>query len=117
MCKRRVHRIVACDAIKFLVKYIASGSAQTKEASARTLRQIAVEPYVRGMIVQQGGLKACCTAACDEDNQVLFYLQCFVLFLLLFFLTTCAYYLLFFFILLFLFISIISDLNYFDYIV
>jgi hypothetical protein len=61
---------VACDAIKFLVKYLAAGSAQTKEAAAKALRQIAVEGSVRGQIIQQGALKACCAAACDEDNKV-----------------------------------------------
>jgi hypothetical protein len=25
---------------------------------------------VRGQIIQQGALKACCAAACDEDNKV-----------------------------------------------
>lgn len=61
---------MACDAIKFLVKYLAAGSAQTKEAAARALRQIAVEVSVRGQMVQQGALKACCAAAGDENNKV-----------------------------------------------
>lgn len=71
MCRRRIQRIVACDAVRFLVKYLTSGSAQTKEAAARALRQMAVEVSVRGSLIQQGALKACCTAACDEDNKVL----------------------------------------------
>jgi hypothetical protein len=70
LCCRRIKRIVACDAVKFLVKYLSAGSAQTKEAAARALRQIAVESSVRGLIVQQGALKACCTAASEEDNKV-----------------------------------------------
>ena len=61
---------VASDAVRSLVKYLGAGSAQTKEAASRALRQIAVEVTVRGALVQQGALMACCTAACDEDNKV-----------------------------------------------
>jgi hypothetical protein len=69
---------VACDAVRFLVKYLAAGSAQTREAAARALRQICVDVSVRGAVIQQGGLKACCSAACDEDNKVRFWLvYCF----------------------------------------
>ncbi len=80
LCSRRIKRIVACDAIKFLVKFLTSGSAQTKEAAARALRQICVEGSVRGAIIQQGALKACCAAACDEDNKVIFVLLFFFCF-------------------------------------
>ena len=70
LCSRRIKRIVACDAVRFLVKFLSAGSAQTREAAARALRQMCVEVSVRGAIIQQGGLKACCTAACDDDNKV-----------------------------------------------
>lgn len=72
LCSRRIKRIVACDAIKFLVKFLSAGSTQTKEAAARALRQICVEVSVRGAIIQQGALKACCSAACEQDNKVYF---------------------------------------------
>ena len=68
---------MACDGVKFLTKYLAAGSGQTKEAAARALRQIAVEQSVRGLIVQQGALKACCSAAVDEENKVRS-TQCFI---------------------------------------
>ena len=70
LCSRRIKRIVACEATKCLVQFLNSGSSQTKEAAARALRQICVEPSVRGALIQQGALKACCTAASDEDNKV-----------------------------------------------
>jgi len=73
LCSRRIKRIVACDAVRFLVKFLSAGSTQTREAAARALRQICVEVSVRGAVIQQGGLKACCSAACDEDNKVHFF--------------------------------------------
>ena len=63
LCCQRIKRIVSCDAIKFLVKYLSEGSALTREAAARAMRQMCVEPSIRGAVVQQGGLKACCTIA------------------------------------------------------
>ncbi len=67
MCRRRIQRLVACNVIPALVKYLASGSSQTREAAARTLRQICVDETSRGLMLQQGGFKACCSAAVDED--------------------------------------------------
>lgn len=57
---------MACDVIPVLVRYLADGSSQTKEAAARTLRQICVDESSRGLMLQQGGFKACCSAAVDE---------------------------------------------------
>lgn len=68
LCRVRIQRIIACDAIKFLVKYLLEGSIQTRETAARTLRQICVEPSIRGSIIQQGGLKACCKIASTDCN-------------------------------------------------
>ena len=70
LCRRRIQRIVAVNSITTLVRYLTNGSAQTKEAAARTLRQINVEESARGLMLQQGGFKACCTEANDESNQV-----------------------------------------------
>jgi hypothetical protein len=49
---------------------MAHDSKQTKEAACRTLRQICVEESIRGLVVQQGGLKACVAIATDEDCEV-----------------------------------------------
>ena len=45
-------------------------SKQTKECACRAIRQICVEDSIRGLIVQQGGLKACMTIATDEECEV-----------------------------------------------
>ena len=68
LCCQRIKRLVSCDAIKFLVKYLSEGSAQTREAAARAMRQICVEPSIRGAVVQQGGLKLCCTIATSDPS-------------------------------------------------
>eukprot|EP01034_Spumella_vulgaris_P029108 gene29108-36099_t len=76
LCRRRIQRLVACNGISTLVKYLTSGSAQTKEAAARTLRQICVDESSRGLMLQQGGFKACCNAAIDEDIQKATRMEC-----------------------------------------
>lgn len=64
------------NSISTLVRYLSNGSAQTKEAAARTLRQICVEESSRGLMLQQGGFKACTTEANDEDNAKNTRLEC-----------------------------------------
>jgi hypothetical protein len=49
---------------------MAHDSKQTKEAACRTLRQMCVEESIRGLVVQQGGLKACVSIATDEECEV-----------------------------------------------
>jgi hypothetical protein len=53
-----------------LARLMSHDSKQTKEAACRALRQICVEEGIRGLVVQQGGLKACVTIATDEDCEV-----------------------------------------------
>jgi hypothetical protein len=79
MCHLRIKRIVSTTSaagtkaigggggvIPLLCRFLAKGSDQTVEAAARALRQICVEESVRGLIIQQGGLKACCQVAMDD---------------------------------------------------
>jgi len=67
-CRRRIQRIVALNGIPVLVRLLTHGSDQTKEVAARTLRQICVDQSSRGLMIQQGGLKACCAASAESDN-------------------------------------------------
>lgn len=66
MCKLRIQRISSTNGIPLLVRLLSKASSQTKETSARALRQICVEESSRGYMIQQGGLNACCIAASDE---------------------------------------------------
>lgn len=82
MCRQRISRICALGGIPAVVKWLMAcnsltmtrlmshDSKQTKEAACRALRQICVEESIRGLVVQQGGLKACVTIATDEDCEV-----------------------------------------------
>jgi hypothetical protein len=45
-------------------------SEQTSLAAYRTLRQICVDETSRGLFIQQGGLKMCTEAACDDSKLV-----------------------------------------------
>ena len=67
LCRMRIKRIVALDAIPALVRLLSHESKQTKAFAARALRQICIEESVRGQMSQQGGLKSCSTVATDED--------------------------------------------------
>ncbi len=67
LVRRRIQRIVANNAIPFLLKLLVNSSAQTVEATARALRQICVEESIRGLFVQLGGLKACTTVSVDDS--------------------------------------------------
>lgn len=67
LCRLRIKRLVALDAIPALVRLMSQDSKQTKEYAARTLRQLCVEESVRGQMGQQGGLKACTVVATDEE--------------------------------------------------
>ncbi len=58
------------------LRYLTSGSNQTKEAAARTLRQICVDESSRGLMLQQGGFKACCNVAIDEEVQKATRMEC-----------------------------------------
>ncbi len=52
-------------------------SKQTKETAARALRQICVVESVRGIVVQQGGLKVCCEMAANEEVEVRYTIVCY----------------------------------------
>jgi hypothetical protein len=67
LCRLRIKRVVALNAIPALVRLLSQDSKQTKEYAARALRQICVEESIRGQMGQQGGLKACTVVATDED--------------------------------------------------
>lgn len=58
-CVVRIRRIVQADGVRALVKLSEGASEATKEQIALGLRQIAIEPSVRGSIIQQGGYRAC----------------------------------------------------------
>jgi hypothetical protein len=60
LCILRIKRVAASGAIGCLTRLMGSGSTKTKEACARALRQICVEPTSRGLFIQEGGLKSCC---------------------------------------------------------
>lgn len=70
------------------VRFLQLGSDQTKEASAKTFRQLCVEESARGLMVQQGGLKACCAAAVDDNNYSVsffyFHIYCYFVYSTLF---------------------------------
>jgi hypothetical protein len=55
----RVRKIVQCDGIRALVRLADGASEITKEQISLALRQCAVEPSIRGSIVQQGGYRVC----------------------------------------------------------
>jgi hypothetical protein len=68
LVRGRIQRLLAAGGLPVLVKLLAHGSAQTKEAAARAIRQVCSEEKAgaRGLMAQQGGLRACCQAAtCD----------------------------------------------------
>ena len=58
-CGWRIRMIVQADGIRALVRLTEGASEKTKEQIALALRQLSVEPAVRGSLVQQGGFKAC----------------------------------------------------------
>ena len=65
----RIRQIVQEDGIRALVRLADGASENTKEQIALALRQIAVEPSVRGSIVQQGGYRVCLDlAACSTST-------------------------------------------------
>jgi hypothetical protein len=68
LCRRRIQKLASHKVVPVLVSLLANGSARTKETAARALRQICVDESSRGLMIQQGGLKACCDATNDELN-------------------------------------------------
>jgi hypothetical protein len=68
LCSRRIVKLCSLNIISVLAKVIVlpEVSAAAKELSVRTLRQICVVEKVRGLMMQQGGLKACCAVASDH---------------------------------------------------
>lgn len=68
LCGRRIIKLCSLNIISVLSKVISlpEVSAAAKEGSVRTLRQICVVEKVRGLMMQQGGLKACCDVASDK---------------------------------------------------
>jgi hypothetical protein len=73
MCKLRIQKISSTNGIPLLVRLLSQASSQTKETSARALKQICVDESSRGYMIQQGGLKACCIAANDEGSFYKYY--------------------------------------------
>jgi hypothetical protein len=51
-------------------RLLGHSSPQTKLTAATALRQMCVEPSVRGVYIQNGGLKACIEVANEENNEV-----------------------------------------------
>ncbi|CAM9233984.1 unnamed protein product, partial [Ectocarpus fasciculatus] len=72
MCKRRIQKIAECGGLKALLRLLEHASTQTKLTAATALRQMNVEPAVRGLFIQQGGLKTChdLVVNVDEDRAV-----------------------------------------------
>jgi hypothetical protein len=67
-CGWRIRQIVQADGIRALVRLSEGASEATKEQIALALRQIAVEPSVRGSLVQQGGYKCCVNLAANAES-------------------------------------------------
>lgn len=67
MCKRRIQKIAECGGFRALLRLVEHSSKQTKLTAATALRQMNVEPGVRGLFIQQGGLKACHDIVVDEN--------------------------------------------------
>ena len=65
-CGWRIRQIVQADGIRALVRLTDGASEKTKEQVALALRQIVVEPSVRGSLVQQGGYRAAIALATGE---------------------------------------------------
>ena len=63
----RIRKIVQCDGIRALVRLADGASEKTKEQIALALRQCAVEPSIRGSIVQQGGYRVCIDFASNPE--------------------------------------------------
>lgn len=68
LCRRRIQKLTSHKVIPVVANLLTNGSSKTKETAARTLRQICVDESSRGLMIQQGGLKACCDVANDEGN-------------------------------------------------
>ena len=66
-CGWRIRQIVQCDGIRALVRLSQGASAKTEEQIALALRQIAVEPSVRGSLIQQGGYRTCLDLAAKDS--------------------------------------------------
>ncbi len=69
--RRRIVKIVNARGLPVLAKLVQDSSPQTRETAARALRQICSDDRgtARGLMAQQGGLKACASAALDEEAQ------------------------------------------------
>lgn len=63
----RIRKIVQSDGIRALVRLAEGASEKTKEQIALAMRQCAVEPSVRGSIVQQGGYRVCIEFASNPE--------------------------------------------------
>ena len=68
-CGWRIRQIVQCDGIRALVRLSQGASAKTEEQIALALRQIAVEPSVRGSLIQQGGYKTCLDLSAKDSTK------------------------------------------------
>jgi len=68
LCNLRIKRLISNkETVPLLCRFVSKGSPQTIEAATRALRQVCVEESVRGVVIQQGGLKACCQVAMNES--------------------------------------------------
>lgn len=68
LCRRRIQKLTSHKVIPVLVSLLNNGSTKTKEMAAKAFRQICVDDSSRGLMIQQGGLKACCEATNDDLN-------------------------------------------------
>jgi len=68
LCHLRIKRLISNkETVPLLCRFVSKGSPQTIEAAAKALKQVCVEESVRGIVIQQGGLKACCQVAMNES--------------------------------------------------
>ena len=68
LCNRRIQKLAECGGFKALLRLLGHASTQTKLTSARALCQMNVENSVRGLFIQQGGLKACHDVVVNENE-------------------------------------------------
>mmetsp|Transcript_65295 Transcript_65295/g.131321 ORF Transcript_65295/g.131321 Transcript_65295/m.131321 type:complete len:993 (+) Transcript_65295:77-3055(+) len=67
-CGWRIRQIVQADGIRALVRLSDGASEATKDQVSLALRQISVEPSVRGSLVQQGAYKCCLNFASSATS-------------------------------------------------
>lgn len=67
-CRARVIKLANDGGIRALVRLVKGASDKTKSTCMEALCQMAVVESVRGLMLQQGGMKTCIDVAMDEAN-------------------------------------------------